>query len=1216
LRNVIRLLQGTALVAFLLATTILIPVRALAQQNTGTISGNVTDTEGASVVNATVKLTSLDTGVTKTSKVNGRGEYLYPDVPAGNYTLFVSAPTFANFSAQGIVVNSTENIRVDAKLQPASGAATVTVEEPSATVDTRSATIATVIDQTLVQNLPIDGNNVVSLAALLPGVTGVNAPTTFTSDTAGPSYIASGSRSNQNLFLLDGLLWNNVYYNSGLNFPPSQMLSEVSVQLVNYKAQYGRSVGSVFNALTKSGTNKIHGQLWEYIQNRAFNASDYISHINPKQVQNQFGATIGGPIIRDKLFFFLGYQDLRFVGQVLSNTEMPTLAERGLQQDGVTPRPCIASQWAGKTCASFLADYPAGTDPNTGNLTTCTATGVCTTTTNNGVVNPFYKTTNYYAQAVTQLTSTAQTPAGAAQGAQQCLYDLENLANGATASSNPYILPYAEIPTECFNPVAINFTNKYLQVPMQNGVPVTVPTLLPTVANQPRNDQNGFARADLNLGRHTLDARFYVTNVNDLTQNSISATSQGEANYNLDYNSAGIYFGNLGDTWILKSNLLNIFRVGYKRYSYTIAPKDPTTFQALGAANLIQYGRPTLPRMQVSGRFSLGGSNSTYSYNVNADFEIDDSITWTRGNHNFQAGAEYLDLQYIHRYDQSPYLNESANFTGLGLADYTMGLIGNLQVGNSTNIGAMDHAFYFYAQDDWRATRRLTLNLGLRYELPFPWYQPDGQSVTFVPGYQSYKFANTPSSLAFQGDPGIPNSIIKTTYTNLAPRVGFAYDVFGNGKTAVRAGFGIFYDALNANTTGVGLPYHYSVNYVSPPGSFSQPMLNLTPVPPNYTTPANALFPFPYTVNFADPKVTEPYTQAVNLGVQQRIGQATIELSYVGKFGRHQTVPVDLNPAIYDCTPGTPYYQADYGTYCSAGNGTTQADYQERVTYQGFNYGGQGIVDNNSVGSSSYNGFQVIYTQRSKSSLTTTISYTYSRSLDVQSNGSTNTNAIPSPPNVKGQRGPSDFQATHIFNMGWNLKLPNLRTGNMLVRAVLNNWSMGGIFSAHTGNPFSVILSGDYLRNGEPNQRAPLAAGLTKYQPLPGPRHRADKVQEWFNINSFNPSPSGPNGQLYGYNNPTSRNSLYGPAFIDTDMRAGRIFNVPWVKVKVVKMEVRGDAFNIWNTPNLSNPVNVVTANPAAAASQYHGQIVSTVGKNGTVGTNGRRVQLSLNLTY
>jgi hypothetical protein len=141
--------------------------------------------------------------------------------------------------------------------------------------------------------------------------------------------------------------------------------------------------------------------------------------------------------------------------------------------------------------------------------------------------------------------------------------------------------------------VAINFTNKYLQVPMQNGVPVTVPTLLPTVANQPRNDQNGFARADLNLGRHTLDARFYVTNVNDLTQNSISATSQGEANYNLDYNSAGIYFGNLGDTWILKSNLLNIFRVGYKRYSYTIAPKDPTTFQALGAANLIQYGRQT-----------------------------------------------------------------------------------------------------------------------------------------------------------------------------------------------------------------------------------------------------------------------------------------------------------------------------------------------------------------------------------------------------------------------------------------------------------------------------------------------------------------------------------------------------------------------------------------------------------------------------------------------
>ena len=182
----------------------------------------------------------------------------------------------------------------------------VTVEASGTTVDTRSATIATVIDPTLVQDLPVDGGNIVALAALLPGVTGVNAPTTFTSDTGGPTYNVSGSRSNQNLFLLDGALWNNVYLNTGLNFPSPFMLNEVSVQLNNFKAQYGRNVGSVFNVLTKSGSNKIHGDVWDYFNNKALNAADYLSHRNPQLVSNQYGATMGGPLHRGQALFFPG----------------------------------------------------------------------------------------------------------------------------------------------------------------------------------------------------------------------------------------------------------------------------------------------------------------------------------------------------------------------------------------------------------------------------------------------------------------------------------------------------------------------------------------------------------------------------------------------------------------------------------------------------------------------------------------------------------------------------------------------------------------------------------------------------------------------------------------------------------------------------------------------------------------------------------------------
>ncbi|MFC6646508.1 carboxypeptidase regulatory-like domain-containing protein [Granulicella cerasi] len=558
----------------LLTLGLLAPATVFAQgQNTGTISGNVKDPQGAAVANAEATLFSVDEQSSIKVKVNGRGEYLFPTVKPGRYTVTVSAPAFQNYTGDGIVINAGENIRFDAALQIGAPTETITVDTDSATVDTRSATVAAVIDPVLVQNLPVDGNNVVSLAALLPGVTDVSAPTTFTSDAGGPSYISSGSRANQNLFQLDGMMWNNVYYNSGLNFPPPFMLQEVSVQLVNFKAQYGRNVGSVFNAITSSGTTRFHGTVWEYIQNQALNASDYLSHTNPHLVQNQFGMTLGGPAWKDKAYFFVGVQDLRSSAEVISNTQLPTAAERGLNPDG-TPRPCVSSIWAGKTCASFAGDYPATTD-----------------FTKAGVANPFFKTSSssagtqaLVAIAQSQIASTAATAAGQAQGAQNCYDDLNNLV----ASSSVRFMPNAEIPSECFNPVTQNLYKKYIPIPTQNGVPVTVPTTLPTMARQPRNDWDGLARADVHFGQHALEAKYYVTSVNDVTANSVSPNGTADANYNLDANSGGIISGNVGDTWAIRPNLLNIFRAGYKRYNYNIVPIDTTTLLDLGETSPIQ----------------------------------------------------------------------------------------------------------------------------------------------------------------------------------------------------------------------------------------------------------------------------------------------------------------------------------------------------------------------------------------------------------------------------------------------------------------------------------------------------------------------------------------------------------------------------------------------------------------------------------------------------
>ena len=290
----------------------LAPALAHAQAlNTGTVAGNITDQQGGIIPNATATLTEPTQNKVLTAKVNGKGEYVFSDVAAGHYTLRITAPTFSAYNVGDVEVDADQNLRIDAKLTAGAASETINVEAPSQTVDTRSATIATVIDNALVENLPVDGNNVVSLAALLPGVTNVNAPTTFTSDTGGPTYVVSGSRSNQNLFLLDGLLWNNNYYNTGLNFPPPFMLQGSSACNCNdFKAQYGRNVGQrVQRTVPAFGEAMlVHGTLWEYIQNRqALNACRLSSSSNnPHLVQNQFGATIGGPILRDKLFYFAG----------------------------------------------------------------------------------------------------------------------------------------------------------------------------------------------------------------------------------------------------------------------------------------------------------------------------------------------------------------------------------------------------------------------------------------------------------------------------------------------------------------------------------------------------------------------------------------------------------------------------------------------------------------------------------------------------------------------------------------------------------------------------------------------------------------------------------------------------------------------------------------------------------------------------------------------
>jgi len=1187
LRHVLRLCCYAIVVLFVCVT-------ATAQlQNTGVVSGNLTDTAGAAVANATVTLTSNERGQVITQTSNKNGAYLFSSVAVGTYTLTITAPTFATVIADNVVVDADKNVSFDRKLNPASVEATVSVEAAGNTVDTRSATIGLLLDNTLVQNLPIDGNNVVALASLLPGVSNVSAPTTFTSDTGGPSYNVSGARNTQNLFLLDGAVWNNLYSNTSLNFPAPDALQEVSVLLNNFKAQYGRNVGSIFNAITKTGTNTYHGSIYEYVQNTALNAYDYFTipgSSKPKYISNQYGATVGGPAMRDKLFFFLSYQGLR-IAQTAVHPNVSvgmSLADRGEDASGKLDLPCSPT--------GYFVGYDCF------NLTDLASTAEMGT---NFVHNPLSAANSGSTpQAVTVALNAAYTQAGGILPAgvnSPCVNVLEaaltvNATSGTVVANN-------ELPDQCLNPVSKAIIDKYVPLPSSNG-------LTTTSAQLPQRNDGGLARIDYIAGHgHAIDARYYQTAASDvITRGAVLTTL---ASYELDADQANIHFGDIGDTWIIKPSLLNVLRLAYKRYGYSYTPTDHTTLADLGA-NLPNYNSvPVLPSYP-----NLGNASQAVSSTVNEDIELNDNFTWAKGNHNYQFGVDYLRLQYENIAESAPAIGFGETFSNVFQGDELLGLSSSETFANSLNRSGIQHDYYFYAQDDWRITSKMTLNLGLRYELPLRYYQPQNRDTTFIPGYQSIVYPNAIPDLAFVGDPGIRRALIKNEYTDFAPRFGFAYDVFGNGRTSIRGGLGLFYDATNALTIGVGEPFHYSANYVFPNGGVSQPLLGENPIPPNFNG-KNPQFATPFSIFFPDANYRGSYTEAANVGFQQSIFKAgVLEVNYVLRLGRHQALPLDQNPAIYDCIGA--YYQINPSLYCPTNAEANQAaSYAARVRYPGYNYGGGGVVDYNSIGTSNYNGLQALYHQRAARGISVTASFSYAKSLDEFSNGTATTSTTPQVDNLKSQYGPSDYDVKFTGGAGWVFAPSKVHTDSRLLNAVLSDWTQSGIFSAQTGKPFSVTLTTDaaYTDEAGSSQRAQLAPGMKGT--LPTNRSRAAKVAEWFPNTPAPPTSCSGASTGAAWTWPTcgtfsnqSRNDLRGPAFILTNISAGRVF--PLHFTETARLAFRADAINALNTPNFANPNSSL---PSTSGKNVEGTLGATTGTN-TIGTNARRIQLSLKLIY
>ncbi|HEY2931868.1 MAG TPA: TonB-dependent receptor [Acidobacteriota bacterium] len=1032
----------------ILVTTFFIGTAALAQ-GTGTIHGTVTDPSGLAVPGAKVTATLEQRGITRMVQSNSAGGYVLPLMPVGTYTVVVEGLGFKQFRQEGVTLNANENVRIDAKLEMGAVSDQVTVTAEAPLVDSRSSVLGTLIDARRVLELPMNGRNVIGLAVLLPGVSQLSVPQAFTRDVDGPTVSVSGSRGNQNLFLFDGAPFNAIFRNTGLNYPPPDALQEVKVLTNSFAAEYGHSAGSVFNVVTKSGSNEIHGSVWEFLRNHSLNARNFFAppQLVPKKpqlIQNQYGAAAGGPIKKNKLFVFGSYEALKIRPASLSASAFPL------------------------TAAERTGDFSASSSPVRDPLT--------------GV--PF---------------------------------------------------PGNRIPANRIDSVSGNVLSRSL-MPLPNQPDGGLRTTYPS----PRDNNNVLVRVDRNLGRHTLDGHYNFNQIDEKTFDgnvpSYLPLSRG----------ARLQSITLGDTFNVATTFLNQARLSFNRYINTIEVTNHVHLSDLGAkVPIVGDGRKIPPNLNISGRITLGNDSNLDDTTVNETIQFSEGVLWTKGVHSVKAGLEVLKHRWLERsyFSSEGRLDFTGAFSGNPAADFLLGKAAVYRLSSPVSEEEkLQTATYAYIQDDWRMHPRLTLNLGLRYELSPPWVHPKDYATTFVLGLQSQKIPSAPKGIVFPGDPGVPRGLRKTDKNNFSPRLGFAWDPYGNGRTSVRAAYGIFYETMNADSfpTFNGPPYRntYSINA---PATLSDPLAGQPPIPLVVDLSNPRFLPFT-EFPFPDLNMATPYVHHFHFTLQREVVKdMVVQIAYVAKLGRHLLVGISKNPAVF--APGA-----------------TLGNIDQRRVIPGFG----NLRGSSSISESSYHALQLESYKRFSHGFSLQWAYTFSRSIDQFSEISLGA-GVPNPLNLSAEKGLSAFHAKHIFSLSWLWDLPSLASSHALVRGIAGGWELTGLVTARSGLPINITTGSDNALSGTPAQRPNLVGNPA----LSGSRSRGEKVLAWFNRAAFGPPATGTYGNV-------GRNLLIGPGASDVNLGLFKNFELPGREG--LKLQFRSEFFDVLNRPNLGNPVSSLSA--------------------------------------
>jgi hypothetical protein len=1088
-----------------------------AQSTGGRILGRVADPSGAVLAGVKVTLTNEATGVSSDTVTSGGGEYGFPQVSVGLYRMEFDLAGFKKNIQRGVNVDLNQVVTINSLLQIGQSRETVEVTSEAPLVDTTSTQLGSIMDAHQVSNLPLNSRDTYQLLQLQPGVQGVGGSDLFYGSNTAGAVSVNGGRGRSNNFNVNGGDGNDLFVNSPAIQPTPDSIAEFRVLSNTFDAEYGRNSGAVINVVTKSGTNGLHGSVYEFLRNQMFNSKGYLDLRRPDDKQNQFGGTFGGPIVKDRTFFFTSYEGRRVVHGISSDAvTVPTAAERAGDFS--------ATGLSGAMTSDLVAQMLNAR---------CNANVPLPSTVVGGSVN--------YADVFG-----SQIP---------------------TNCFDPAALAILQLNVPCANsdPTCSNLT------PGSDNVFRSIP-------NEDSHANQFTLKIDHRLtNKQSLTGYYYFNDSFDSQPFTRFQAATPNLLQGFGNNSATrAQQVNLTHTWTISNSVVNELRVTYFReaqgtflhphrtnlvtdscgtgtaaqFCFTgndssgIIPSNPR----IGITPNLGANREGVPFISISGGFTIGNDFEGELPQIGNTYQVSDNLTKVMGNHTAKFGIDFRNQRFL----QTLYFDPNGDFTYSGggpndsgnlFANYLLGLPDSYLQGSAQTEDVRGNSIYLFAQDSWKIKPNLTLNYGLRWEYNQPIYDAGLRYQTFRPGQVDTVFkcavpgANNPDcadptsdaaaffplGLVIPGDKGVPKGLTQNYYNAFAPRIGIAWDPFKDGKTTIRGGWGLFYNPIEQLVLEQfqGEPPFGGSSLISQ-GLFATPFVSQSGSSPNnLTTSPN---PFNGILNPArgssvdwssfrpillfgelEPKLRAQYTAQYNFGITRELSRDTVlSIGYVGSQGHRLLATRDINygnPQTCIDLQNISNLTGDTGLSCGpffadsaftiAANEipagvTLHMPYGAQAVVTGPNptpitlvglrkyssprcdpFSGNGcpsdsvpvfssIFAQNTEAASNYNSLQASLERRLSHGLQFEVAYTFSKSID---NASSFENIL-KPICDRCNRSLSLFDARHrvVISYLWQLPVPQYQG---VKGKALNGWAVSGITSFQSGFPVRVQSSSD-----------------------------------------------------------------------------------------------------------------------------------------------------------